>query len=132
MDSLDWQLAIPGREEIILTRAEAERLAWDSLIADTIRRKGEPRGAFHFRGPEGKELPANVVAAGDQAVSRMMELVQASLPEDVVTALLNFAGLAFLASHGDEAGVGRLIESNLLVAKALEESVTIMDLGARG
>lgn len=132
MDSLDWQLAIPGREEIILTRAEAERLAWDSLIADTIRRKGEPRGAFHFRGPEGKELPANVVAAGDQAVSRMMELVQASLPEEVVTALFNFAGLAVLASRGDEAGVGRLIESNLLVAKALEEAVTVMDLGARG
>ena len=132
MDSLDWQLAIPGREEIILTRAEAERLAWDSLIADTIRRKGEPRGAFHFRGPEGKELPANVVAAGDQAVSRMMELVQASLPEEVVTALLNFAGLAVLASRGAEAGVGRLIESNLLVAKALEEAVTVMDLGARG
>lgn len=130
MDSLDWQLAIPGREEIILTRAEAERLA---LIADTIRRKGEPRGAFHFRGPEGKELPANVVAAGDQAVSRMMELVQASLPEDMVTALLNFASLAFLAAHGgDEPEMERLIESSPLVAMALGESVRLMDLAARG
>ena len=131
MDSLDWQLAIPEREEIILTRAEAERLAWDSLIADTLRRKGEPRGEFHFKGPGGKELPANVVAAGDQAVSRMMELVLASLPEDVVTALLNFASLAFSAAHGDESEMGRLIESNLLVSKALEESMELMALGAR-